>query len=111
MIEVNADNEPDKGGVSFEELLPLVSRIQTLPNLAIRGLMAIPNPKLEPEARRESLLRVSQAFKTLQRAFPNLPLDTLSMGMSHDLEWAVEAGSTLIRVGQAIFGPRQYPTR
>lgn len=105
-IQVNVSNEETKSGISLEELPALAAQINALPNLALRGLMAIPSPA-QPEA------ELTADFKRMQQCLNNLnqsglSLDTLSMGMSGDLEAAVAAGSTMVRIGTAIFGPRDY---
>ena len=120
-IQVNVSAEPSKSGVTPDLLLPLVEEITTLPNLVLRGLMAIPAPiaaplangtsTLEPagsdvvDAQRRALRPLAELFKALVRG--GLELDTLSMGMTEDLEAAVAEGSTILRIGTAIFGPRR----
>jgi PLP dependent protein len=105
-IQVNISEEESKEGISITELLPLVEEIKKFPNLTLRGLMGIPAPcKNEKEQRKP--------FKLLRQAFDNLNkksfcLDTLSMGMSDDFVPAIAEGSTIIRIGTAIFGPRKY---
>ena len=104
-LQVNISNEPSKSGASVEELLPLAIELAKLPNLQLRGLMAIPAPADDPTTQRLPFSRLRQALETLNRT--GLALDTLSMGMSDDLEVAIAEGSTLVRIGTAIFGPRQ----
>lgn len=111
LLEVNADDEEGKGGVDFAELPALADAVAPLTGVRLRGLMAIPDPTLSETLRRNAFERVARAFEALRAAHPELPVDTLSMGMTHDLEWAVEAGSTMVRVGTAIFGPRDYSRR
>lgn len=108
LIEVNVDEEAGKGGVLPDEVETLAQAILTLPNVRLRGLMAIPNPHREPEHRKAAFFRVAQCLEDLKARFPEAGLDTLSMGMSQDLAWAIEAGATMVRVGTAIFGPRHY---
>lgn len=103
-IEVNVDGEVSKAGLLPQDVLPLVDAMQSLNRLKLRGLMAIPKP-------RENYQQQLQAFQIvaqLQQALitQGIPLDTLSMGMSADFEAAIEAGSTIVRVGTAIFGSR-----
>jgi pyridoxal phosphate enzyme (YggS family) len=100
LIQVNASGEASKSGVAFSDVQDLAKAVASLPRLRLRGLMAIP----EPGAPRERYAEVSVAFEALKRAFA---VDTLSMGMSDDLELAIEEGSTLVRVGTAIFGARR----
>jgi pyridoxal phosphate enzyme (YggS family) len=106
-LQVNIDGGPTKSGVQPQEALALAEAVQSLPRLVLRGLMTIP----EPAADFSSALQVHQRTRALMdqlNASGRLlrPLDTLSMGMSADLEAAVAAGSTLVRVGTAIFGRR-----
>lgn len=100
LIQVNASGEASKSGVAFADVGELAKVVASLPRLKLRGLMAIP----EPGAPRERYAEVRRAFERLNAV---LPVDTLSMGMSDDLELAVEEGATLVRVGTAIFGVRE----
>ncbi|MEW6728598.1 MAG: YggS family pyridoxal phosphate-dependent enzyme [Pseudomonadota bacterium] len=106
-IQVNIDREPTKSGVAPEEVSDLAHAVARLPRLALRGLMAIPAPATDPATQREAFHRVRALFERLRAE--GLPLDTLSMGMSDDLEAAVLEGATLVRVGSAIFGARPRP--
>lgn len=102
-LQVNVSGEASKSGVSPAELPPLATAVAQLPRLKLRGLMAIPAPT-------ESLAEQRHAFRQLRLALENLALeglDTLSMGMSDDLEAAILEGATLVRIGTAIFGERQ----
>lgn len=104
-IEVNVDKEPQKSGLAPEEVNDFVHEIEGLPNLAIRGLMAIPAPHEDPEYMRPAFQRLRDIFDratVLDKAKWNV----LSMGMSHDYIVAIQEGATLIRVGTALFGPR-----
>ena len=103
-LQVNINNEDSKSGCTLDELPELVSAISDLPNISLRGLMAIPAPAETSEARRAPLAALRQAAQSLP-----LDLDTLSMGMSDDLTEAVQEGATIVRVGTALFGQRQYP--
>jgi pyridoxal phosphate enzyme (YggS family) len=103
-IQVNIDQGPAKSGVAPDEVLPLARELAQLPNLRLRGLMTIPEPSPDPAAQRAVHERARTLFQQLQDA--GLPVDTLSMGMTADLEAAIAAGSTLVRVGTAIFGGR-----
>ncbi|MBT2772000.1 YggS family pyridoxal phosphate-dependent enzyme [Halomonas sp. ISL-60] len=106
-LQVNISREESKAGVPPEELEILAREVATLPNLRLRGLMAIPAPAEGVEAQRQPLAALRKAFNALQNALPEAPLDTLSMGMSDDLEAAILEGATLVRLGTAIFGARQ----
>ncbi|MDQ7735400.1 YggS family pyridoxal phosphate-dependent enzyme [Halomonas sp. SpR1] len=106
-LQVNISREESKAGVLPEELEALADEVATLPNLHLRGLMAIPAPAEGIEAQRQPLAALREALAALQSRLPNAPLDTLSMGMSDDLEAAVLEGATLVRLGTAIFGARQ----
>jgi pyridoxal phosphate enzyme (YggS family) len=103
-IQVNIDGGPTKAGVGPEDALALAQAVATLPHLRLRGIMTIPEPKPDFAA----TLAVHQRAKALfdRLCASGLALDTVSMGMSADLEAAVQAGSTLVRVGSAIFGGR-----
>lgn len=103
-LQVNVDREPQKAGVSPEETGELLARVKELDNLRARGLMAIPKEG-DGEATRASFRRLRGLFDDLAPiAGPSW--DTLSMGMSGDFEVAVAEGSTLVRIGTALFGPR-----
>jgi len=106
-LQVNISREESKAGVLPEELEELAKEVATLPNLHLRGLMAIPAPAEGVDAQRQPLAALREALTSLQSSLPNAPLDTLSMGMSDDLEAAVLEGATLVRLGTAIFGARQ----
>lgn len=108
-LQVNISREDSKAGVLPEELEELAREVATLPNLCLRGLMAIPAPAEGVDAQRQPLAALRGAFNGLQNSLPDAPLDTLSMGMSDDLEAAVLEGATLVRLGTAIFGARQMP--
>lgn len=103
-LQVNLDNEESKSGFSPQELQQQAIEISKLPKLSVRGLMAIPKPRQEYSEQLQSLQRLQQLQEELNKA--GLSLDTLSMGMSQDLAAAVAAGSTMLRVGSDIFGPR-----
>lgn len=105
LLQVNVSGEATKSGVAPAELMPLAGAVGTLPNLRLRGLMAIPEPGADPAAQRAPLQQMCTLFEALRRDHPGC--DTLSMGMSADLEAAIEAGSTMVRIGTAIFGPRE----
>jgi pyridoxal phosphate enzyme (YggS family) len=103
-IQVNIDGGPTKAGVAPQEVLALAREVARLPCLALRGLMTIPEPVAGFEAQKAVHLRARALFDTLRDA--GLALDTLSMGMTADLEAAIAAGSTMVRIGTAIFGSR-----
>lgn len=101
-LQVNVSQEPSKSGVSLADLPALARAVADLPRLRLRGLMAIPAPTDDPMAQRMPFRTLRQALESL-----NLPgLDTLSMGMSDDLDAAIEEGATFVRIGTAIFGRR-----
>ncbi|WP_348750456.1 YggS family pyridoxal phosphate-dependent enzyme [Pseudomonas rhodesiae] len=102
-IQVNVSGEASKSGCTPADLPTLANAISALPRLTLRGLMAIPEPTDDRAAQ-------DAAFATVRdlQASLNLPLDTLSMGMSHDLESAIAQGATWVRIGTALFGARDY---
>ncbi|OYY73913.1 MAG: YggS family pyridoxal phosphate enzyme [Gammaproteobacteria bacterium 28-57-27] len=106
-LQVNIDHEPSKAGVLPEELPALAHSVAALPRLKLRGLMAIPRPSDDPDEQADSFRRVRLLQENLLRE--GLALDTLSMGMSDDLEAAVAQGATWVRIGTAIFGARPTP--
>ncbi len=106
-VQINVSDEDSKSGCALDAAAALCHAVATLPRLRLRGLMAIPAPADSAEAQRAPCRVLQQLYQQLQAA--GLPLDTLSMGMSHDLEAAVAEGATLVRVGTAIFGERNYP--
>ena len=103
-IQVNVDAGENKSGVSPADALALARQVALLPGLRLRGLMCIPEPAPDFVAACAVLTRVRALFDALNKE--GLDLDTVSMGMSADLEAAIQAGSTLVRVGSAIFGGR-----
>ena len=103
-IQVNIDDEPSKAGVLPDDLPALAHHIAALPNLSLRGLMAIPRATHDVAAQNDAFRRVRLLQEQLCRE--GLALDTLSMGMSDDLEAAVTQGATWLRIGTAIFGAR-----
>jgi len=109
LIEVNIGEEENKSGVLPEALVELLKKIAPLPGIRVRGLMAIP-PAGAPE--RETLnyfLRMNQYFVDIMaKKLDNVAMDYLSMGMSSDYSLAIQAGANLVRVGTALFGPRNY---
>jgi pyridoxal phosphate enzyme (YggS family) len=103
-IEVNVSGEASKSGVAPDELAALAKRVNSLPRLSLRGLMAIPEPTQDAELQRRRFRALREMKEALVGA--DLALDTLSMGMSADLETAIAEGATMVRVGTAIFGER-----
>lgn len=102
-LQVNIDYEQSKSGFTPEHIPEAFAQIIELPGLSLRGLMAIPSASADPQQQADSMLRMHQLFSDLQGP---ANFDTLSMGMSRDLEIAVQAGATMLRVGEALFGPR-----
>jgi pyridoxal phosphate enzyme (YggS family) len=100
LIQVNASGEATKSGAAFGEVEALANAIASMPRLKLRGVMAIP----EPGAPRERYREVNSLYERMKEPFA---LDTLSMGMSDDLEIAIEEGATMVRIGTAIFGQRR----
>ena len=103
-IQVNIDREEQKSGANPDEVLQLARLASALPGLTLRGLMAIPRASSTPDQTLQSFRNVRRLFDQLRDE--GLPVDTLSMGMSADLELAVAAGSTMVRIGTDLFGPR-----
>lgn len=104
-LQVNLDNEKTKSGISPQQVGKLALLVKQLPNLKLRGLMAIPQPRSQEEQQYQSLLRLTALFDQLNKEL-GLSMDTLSMGMTDDLVAAIRAGSTFLRIGRAIFGER-----
>jgi PLP dependent protein len=105
-IQVNLSDEATKGGVAPAAVAGLLEQCLVLPRLRLRGLMVIPEPQPDPGQQRLPFAVLRRLRERLAR--PDLPLETLSMGMSGDLEAAIAEGATLVRIGTAIFGPRSY---
>jgi pyridoxal phosphate enzyme (YggS family) len=108
-IQVNLQNEATKSGVLPDELGLLVDEVKHLRNLSLRGLMAIPTPETMFDRQRVTFARLRELLEAMNREHQT-NMDCLSMGMTDDLEAAVAEGATHVRVGTAIFGPRQRPT-
>lgn len=104
-LQVNISNEVSKSGVMETELLPLAENIQTLAGVKLRGLMAIPAPESNFDKQRAMFARVRQLQENLNQQ--GFELDTLSMGMTGDMEAAIAEGATIVRIGTAIFGSRE----
>ncbi len=107
LLQVNIDNDPNKGGVSSEACADLVSQISKLPQLKLRGLMAILSQDTDPRVGYETVAQLHRELKETLSPELRPNWDTLSMGMTQDLEQAIAAGATMIRVGTALFGPRE----
>ncbi len=105
-LQVNISGEASKSGVTPEDVLSLAKAVVALPNLRLRGLMAIPEPADDFDAQRKPFAALRNLFEQLKAA--GLPVDTLSMGMSSDMQAAIAEGATLVRIGTAIFGERTY---
>ncbi|TQV85337.1 YggS family pyridoxal phosphate-dependent enzyme [Aliikangiella coralliicola] len=104
-IQANLFNEPQKKGVSQEQLTQLLAIAAALPNIQLRGLMVIPPKRDTYQEQLAQFNQVSEIFNELRKEFTNM--DTLSMGMSGDMEAAIASGSNMVRVGTGIFGPRR----
>ena len=104
LLQVNVDNEPSKSGITLDQISTLAEAIAPMENVLLRGLMAIPKLNDDPVKQRIPFALMHQALKTLQEKYPSC--DTLSMGMTNDLIAAIAEGSTLVRIGTAIFGAR-----
>ncbi|WP_339523441.1 YggS family pyridoxal phosphate-dependent enzyme [Pseudomonas sp. EA_35y_Pfl2_R111] len=102
-LQVNVSGEASKSGCNPDELPALAQAVTQLPNLRLRGLMTIPEPTDNTNEQRAAFARLRELQQGL-----NLELDTLSMGMSHDLEAAIAEGATWVRIGTALFGARDY---
>lgn len=106
-LQVNISDEESKSGLALADLAELIAQVKQLPNLRLRGVMAIPAPQTDYELQCLPYRTIYQAVSAL-----NLPdLDTFSFGMSGDLVAAIAEGATLVRVGTALFGSRNYPSR
>lgn len=115
-IQVNIDQEESKSGFLEQEVIEAALKINQLPRLTLRGLMAIPKATDDPEQQRLSLSRMHDLFTSVKAALseqnqPAEAFDTLSMGMSGDMETAIQCGATIVRIGTAIFGPRPAKTK
>jgi pyridoxal phosphate enzyme (YggS family) len=104
LLQVRLGNEPGKAGIDPDALPPLAEAVSAMPRLELRGLMCMPEPATDEAAQRAPFRRLRELLLDLNRRGHSL--DTLSMGMSGDLEAAIAEGATIVRVGTAIFGPR-----
>lgn len=110
-IQINLSNEETKGGIQPEELVNLARTVMNLPKLTLRGLMAIPAPTSDKQKQRENFAKLALLLRQLRQSLDEAglnttQLDTLSMGMSGDMHSAILEGSTLVRIGTALFGER-----
>ena len=103
-IQVNIDHEASKAGIELSELNELAMPVAALPGIRLRGLMAIPAPRADYNGQCEAFARLAEAMESLRQQ--GLDCDTLSMGMTQDMDAAIAQGSTLVRIGTAIFGER-----
>ncbi|QNM05525.1 YggS family pyridoxal phosphate-dependent enzyme [Qiania dongpingensis] len=109
LIEVNIGGEETKDGVPKEEAAALIREIAAFPNVRVKGLMTIAPPVEDPEEARGYFKEMRALFETIKaEKIPGVEMEELSMGMTGDFEVAIEEGATMIRVGTAIFGARQY---
>ncbi|AXY00272.1 YggS family pyridoxal phosphate-dependent enzyme [Vibrio alfacsensis] len=109
LIQVNTSGEESKSGVNDAEVFELAELISRLPNLTLRGLMSIPANVSDYESQLRAFKQLATLKEKLTQQYPDV--DTLSMGMSGDMDAAIEAGSTMVRIGTAIFGARDYGTK
>lgn len=103
-IQLNIDDDLNKAGIAAAQLNDFAKSIDALPNLRFRGIMTIPKANQNPQQQTASFVRMAELFDRLKKQYPSV--DTLSMGMSGDMHNAIKSGSTMVRVGTAIFGPR-----
>lgn len=108
LIQINISDESSKSGIQPAEMLALAKHIENLPHLRLRGLMAIPAPTDDIAEQEKALSAMQVLFEELKAACPDQQIDTLSMGMSDDMCTAIACGSTMVRIGTAIFGQRNY---
>lgn len=106
LIQINISDEQSKSGIMLQALPELAAAITALPHLVLRGLMAIPAPETDYPQQLAVFGQMNEAFQALKQCYPQV--DTLSMGMTEDMTAAISAGSTLVRIGTAIFGARDH---
>lgn len=111
LIQVNTSGEASKSGIDDDEIFALAELISQLPNLTLRGLMSIPANVSDYESQLAAFTQLATLKEKLAHHFPDQNIDTLSMGMSGDMEAAIVAGSTMVRIGTAIFGARDYSNK
>jgi pyridoxal phosphate enzyme (YggS family) len=105
LVQVNVEGEPGKGGCRPDEVDAIADAVAAAPRLRLRGLMSIPAPSDDPAVRRAAFASLRGLFERLRQRHPDI--DTLSMGMSDDVELAIAEGATLVRIGTRLFGPRR----
>ncbi|MDU8924025.1 YggS family pyridoxal phosphate-dependent enzyme [Pasteurellaceae bacterium LIM206] len=110
LIQINISDESSKSGIRPAEMLALAKQVKTAPRLRLRGLMAIPAATDDIAGQAQAFNEMNVLFRQLQAAFPDEQIDTLSMGMTDDMATAIRCGSTMVRIGTAIFGKRDYST-
>lgn len=106
LLQINTSGEESKSGLAFDEVAALADEVAALPNLVLRGLMSIPEKADDYDSQLAAFSSLAEAMDKLKAKHPQL--DTLSMGMSGDMDAAIAAGSTMVRIGTAIFGARDY---
>lgn len=106
LIQVNTSGEASKSGTNQDDIFHLAELINALPNLTLRGLMSIPENVSDYPSQLRAFKQLAELNRKLNQRYPQV--DTLSMGMSGDMQAAIEAGSTMVRIGTAIFGARDY---
>ena len=109
LIQVNVGREASKSGIAEEEVADFAGRVSAFKHLEVRGLMALPPYSEDPEESRPHFIRLRELAERVEsQKLTEVSMKELSMGMSHDFPVAIEEGATLVRIGTAIFGPRQY---
>ncbi|PQJ67870.1 YggS family pyridoxal phosphate-dependent enzyme [Photobacterium angustum] len=106
LLQVNSSAEATKSGITLTEVPALAAEIAAMPNIELRGLMSIPQPATDYDSQFATFKALADTLEQLKLTYPNV--DTLSMGMSGDMDAAIAAGSTIVRIGTAIFGARDY---
>ena len=111
LIEINIGGEETKNGIPKEEAMDLIREVSKFPNVKVKGLMTIAPPVEDPEDARGYFQEMKALFEAVKaERIPGVEMEELSMGMTGDFEVAIEEGATMVRVGTAIFGARQYGT-
>ncbi|KGQ58301.1 YggS family pyridoxal phosphate-dependent enzyme [Gallibacterium anatis] len=108
LIQINISDENSKSGITPQQMEELAQQIINLPKLQLRGLMAIPTPTEDINQQTAVFNQMKALLQQLQQRFPQQKIDTLSMGMTDDMQTAIACGSTMVRIGTAIFGKRNY---
>ncbi len=108
LLQANCSGEDSKFGVAPEEIYELAEKAREFDNINIKGLMTLGSFSRDESVYREEFRLLRNIYEKLQKEQPDLELTTLSMGMTHDFEAAIEEGATIVRIGTAIFGPREY---